>query len=127
MLQLARSLAVTSFFGVPCYWFATGATGTTARKEFNYDVIFLQYLATQVISHQAITGEQGQKFCKTLPALFERRDSVWQNLAFEDRIRMASQGDFRSSEALLTNQELRLKHQRQQIVEVYVLFLHDPV
>ena len=39
---------------------------------------------------------------------------VWQNLAFADRIRMASQGDFRSSEALLTNQELRLKHQHQQ-------------
>ena len=27
-------------FGVPCYWFATGATGATARKEFSYDVIF---------------------------------------------------------------------------------------
>ena len=26
----------------------------------------------QVISRQAITGEQGQKFCKTLPALLER-------------------------------------------------------
>ena len=35
--------------------------------------------------------------------------SVWQNLPLEDRIRMASQGDFRSSKALLTNQELRLK------------------
>ena len=42
--------------------------------------------------------------------------SVWQNLPFADRIRMASQGDFRSSKALLTNQELRLKQQRQQIV-----------
>ena len=31
---------MTSFFGVPCYWFATGATGATARKEFSYDVIF---------------------------------------------------------------------------------------
>ena len=66
VLQLARSLAMTSFFwstlllvatgatgatarketgvqlrrhsfGVPCYWFATGAT---ARMEFSYDVIF---------------------------------------------------------------------------------------
>ena len=43
--------------------------------------------------------------------------SVWQNLTFDNRIRMASQGDFRSSEALLTNQELRLKQQRQQIVD----------
>ena len=43
--------------------------------------------------------------------------TVWQNLAFEDRIRMASQGDFRSSKALLTNQELRLKQQLQQIVD----------
>ena len=43
--------------------------------------------------------------------------TVWQNLAFEDRIRMASQGDFRSSKALLTNQELRSKQQRQQIVD----------
>ena len=42
---------------------------------------------------------------------------VWQNLAFEDRIRMASQGNFRSSKALLTNQELRLKQQHQQIVD----------
>ena len=42
---------------------------------------------------------------------------VWQNLAFKDRIRMAYQGDFRSSKALLTNQELRLKQQRQQIVD----------
>ena len=29
----------------------------------------------QVISHQVITGEQGKRYCKTLPALFERRDS----------------------------------------------------
>ena len=43
--------------------------------------------------------------------------TVWQNLAFKDRIRMAYQGDFRSSKALLTNQELRLKQQRQQIVD----------
>ena len=49
MLQLARSLAKTSFFGVPCYWFATGATGATARKEFSYDVIFLEYLATGLL------------------------------------------------------------------------------
>ena len=48
---------------------------------------------------------------------YPRKCSVWQNLALEDRIRMASQADFRSSEALLTNQELRLKHQRQQIVD----------
>ena len=43
------------------------------------------------------------------------RSSIWQNLTFEDRIRMASQGDFRSSKASLTNQEMRLKQQRQQI------------
>ena len=49
--------------------------------------------------------------------LFYKNSSVWQNLAFEDRIRMASQGDFRSSKALLTNQKLRLKQQRQQIVD----------
>ena len=29
----------------------------------------------QVISHQVITGEQGKKYCKTLPAPFERHDS----------------------------------------------------
>ena len=46
---------------------------------------------------------------------------VWQNLAFEDRIGMVSQGDFRSSKALLTNQELRLKQQRQQIVDGLLL------
>ena len=30
---------------------------------------------TQVISHQVITGEQGKKYRKTLPAPFERHDS----------------------------------------------------
>ena len=52
VLQLARSSSMTSFFGVPCYWFATGATGATgatARKEFNYDVILLKYLATGLL------------------------------------------------------------------------------
>ena len=49
VLQLARSSSMTSFFGVPCYWFATGATGVTARKEFNYDVILLKYLATGLL------------------------------------------------------------------------------
>ena len=52
VLQLARSLAMTSLFWstlLPCYWFATGATGATARKEFNYDVIFLEYLATGLL------------------------------------------------------------------------------
>ena len=34
---------------------------------------------------------------------------------------MASQGDFRSSKALLTNQELRLKQQYQQIVDGLLL------
>ena len=29
----------------------------------------------QVISHQVITGEQGKKYCETLPAPFERHDS----------------------------------------------------
>ena len=29
----------------------------------------------QVISHQVITGEQGKKYCKTLPPPFERHDS----------------------------------------------------
>ena len=29
----------------------------------------------QVISHQVITGEQGKKYCATLPAPFERHDS----------------------------------------------------
>ena len=29
----------------------------------------------QVISHQVITGEQGKKYCETLPAHFERDDS----------------------------------------------------
>ena len=29
----------------------------------------------QVISHQLITGEQGKKYCETLPAPFERHDS----------------------------------------------------
>ena len=49
VLRLARSSSMTSFFGVPCYWFATGATGATARKEFNYDVILLKYLATGLL------------------------------------------------------------------------------
>ena len=40
---------MTSLFGVPCYWFATGATSATARKEFIYDVIFLEYLATGLL------------------------------------------------------------------------------
>ena len=31
-------------------------------------------LTGQVISRQSITGEQGEKFCKTLPAPFERPD-----------------------------------------------------
>ena len=46
---------------------------------------------------------------------------VWQNLALKDRNGMASQGDFRSSKTLLTNQELRLKQQRQQIVDGLLL------
>ena len=29
----------------------------------------------QVIPHQVITGEQGKKYCETLPAPFERDDS----------------------------------------------------
>ena len=29
----------------------------------------------QVISHQVITGEQGKKYCETLPASFERHAS----------------------------------------------------
>ena len=29
----------------------------------------------QVISHQVITGEQGKKYCETLPAPFEGHDS----------------------------------------------------
>ena len=49
VVQLARSSSMTSFFGVPCYWFATGATGATARKEFSCDVIFLEYLATGLL------------------------------------------------------------------------------
>ena len=28
----------------------------------------------QVIPHQVITGEQGKKYCETLPAPFERHD-----------------------------------------------------
>ena len=46
-------------------------------------------------------------------------DSVWQNLASFDIRRPNPNGvsaTFRSSKALLTNQELRLKNQRQQIV-----------
>ena len=30
---------------------------------------------TQVIPHQVITGKQGEKYCETLPASFERHDS----------------------------------------------------
>ena len=33
-------------------------------------------LFIQVISHQVITGEQGEKYCETLPAPFERHDSA---------------------------------------------------
>ena len=40
---------------------------------------FNEILATpgpyQVIPHQVITGEQGKKYCETLPAPFERHDS----------------------------------------------------
>ena len=34
-----------------------------------------RHVLLQVISHQVITGEQGDKYCETLPALFERHDS----------------------------------------------------
>ena len=43
VLQLARSLFVTSFFWSTLLLVATGAT---ARKEFIYDVILLEYLTT---------------------------------------------------------------------------------
>ena len=36
---------------------------------------------------------------------------------FEDHIRMASRRHFRSLKALLTNEEQRLKQQRQQIID----------
>ena len=32
-------------------------------------------IANQVIPNQVITGEQGKKYCETLPAPFERHDS----------------------------------------------------
>ena len=59
VLQLARSLAMTSFFGVPCYWFATGATGATARKEFIYDVIFWSTLLLVCYSCYRCYSSQG--------------------------------------------------------------------
>ena len=31
--------------------------------------------SVQVIPHQVITGEQGKKYCETLPTLFERHYS----------------------------------------------------
>ena len=37
---------MTSFFWSTLLLVATGATGATARKEFSYDVILLEYLAT---------------------------------------------------------------------------------
>ena len=40
VLQLARSLSMTSFFWSILLLVAAGATGVTARKEFIYDVIF---------------------------------------------------------------------------------------
>ena len=40
---------MTSFFWSTCYWLATGDTGATARKEFSYDVIILEYLATGLL------------------------------------------------------------------------------
>ena len=46
VLQLASSLSMTSFFWSTLLLVATGATGATARKEFIYDVIRLEYLAT---------------------------------------------------------------------------------
>ena len=46
-------------------------TPPPSANRVNMSAVFL----FQVISRQAITGEQGQKFCKTLPALFERRNS----------------------------------------------------
>ena len=40
---------MTSFFWSTLLLVATGATGATARKEFSYDVIFLEYLATGLL------------------------------------------------------------------------------
>ena len=37
---------MTSFFWSTLLLVATGATGATARKEFIYDVSFLEYFAT---------------------------------------------------------------------------------
>ena len=37
---------MTSFFWSTLLLVATGATGATARKEFIYDVILLEYFAT---------------------------------------------------------------------------------
>ena len=45
---------------------------TDARRESRE----ISYYATlQVIPHQVITGEQGKKYCETLPAFFERHYS----------------------------------------------------
>ena len=46
VLQLARSLAMMSFFWSTLLLVATGATVATAHKEFVFDVILLEYLAT---------------------------------------------------------------------------------
>ena len=35
---------------------------------------FCKRTVIQVIPHQVITGEQGKKYCETLPAPFERHD-----------------------------------------------------
>ena len=37
--------------------------------------MFFNHRTTQVVLHQVITGEQGETYCETLPALFERHDS----------------------------------------------------
>ena len=48
-------------------------TGTiTVRYRSRVNVALLDI---QVISHHVITGEEGEKYCETLPAPFERDDS----------------------------------------------------
>ena len=45
------------------------------RKRFCGVSNIAAVYSIQVIPHQVITGEQGKKYCETLPAPFERHDS----------------------------------------------------
>ena len=60
---------ILSHFGV-----SAGIELSLGSKEHCFAKNSLKTSAFQVIPHQVITGEQGKKYCETLPAPFERHD-----------------------------------------------------